>query len=196
MKILLAIPSARYVENECWISLFEMEKTEDIELLVPASYSVDVARNLIVRYAQENKFDYIFWVDSDMILPKDALVRMMSHNKDIVAGCYTKKLLNGTTVVAKYRNAETDEYTDLEISEIRKAKGIIRVDAFGFGCVLTKVDMFEKIPYPWFIYTMEMGEDVYFCRKAQNCGYDMWLDTDVICGHKGSVNFDIRGKEE
>ena len=54
--------------------------------------------------------------------------------------------------------------------------------------------MFDKIPYPWFIYTLEMGEDVYFCRKAQNAGYELFLDTDIICGHRGSVNFDIKGK--
>ena len=39
MKILLAIPSARYIETECVTSLFEMEKTGDIELFIPKSYS-------------------------------------------------------------------------------------------------------------------------------------------------------------
>jgi GT2 family glycosyltransferase len=37
-----------------------------------------------------------------------------------------------------------------------------------------------------------MGEDIFFCRKAQNEGYKLWLDTDVICGHIGSVNYDIK----
>ena len=192
MKILLAIPSARYIETECVTSLFEMEKTGDIELFIPKSYSVDVGRNIIAKYAQENGFDYIMWVDSDMILPKNTLVRLLSHDKDIVAGVYSYKVLGNKEVVAKRFQDETrEEYDNLTIKEIKESSGLIEVDGFGFGCVLTKVSVFKEIPYPWFIYTHEMGEDIYFCRKAQNEGYKIWLDTDVICGHIGTINYDI-----
>lgn len=193
MKILLAIPSARYIETECVASLFEMEKTGDIELFIPKSYSVDVGRNIIAKYAQENGFDYIMWVDSDMILPKNTLVRLLSHDKDIVSGVYSYKVLGNKEVVAKRFQDETrEEYDNLTIKEIKESSGLIEVDGFGFGCVLTKTSMFEKIPYPWFIYTQEMGEDIFFCRKAQNEGYKLWLDTDVICGHIGTINYDIK----
>lgn len=193
MKILLAIPSARYIETECVTSLFEMEKTGNIELFIPKSYSVDVGRNIIAKYAQENDFDYIMWVDSDMILPKNTLVRLLSHDKDIVAGVYSYKVLGNKEVVAKRFQDETrEEYDNLTIKEIKESSGLIEVDGFGFGCVLTKVSVFKEIPYPWFIYTHEMGEDIYFCRKAQNEGYKLWLDTDVICGHIGQINYDIK----
>jgi GT2 family glycosyltransferase len=193
MKILLAIPSARYIETECVTSLFEMEKTGDIELFIPKSYSVDVGRNIIAKYAQENEFDYIMWVDSDMILPKNTLVRLLSHDKDIVAGVYSYKVLGNKEVVAKRFQDETrEEYDNLTIKEIKESSGLIEVDGFGFGCVLTKVSVFKEIPYPWFIYTQEMGEDIFFCRKAQNEEYKLWLDTDVICGHIGQINYDIK----
>ena len=193
MKILLAIPSARYIETECVTSLFEMEKTGEIELFIPKSYSVDVGRNIIAKYAQENGFDYIMWVDSDMILPKNTLVRLLSHDKDIVAGVYSYKVLGNKEVVAKRFQDETrEEYDNLTIKEIKESSGLIEVDGFGFGCVLTKVSVFNKIPYPWFIYTQEMGEDIFFCRKAQNEEYKLWLDSDVICGHIGQINYDIK----
>jgi glycosyltransferase involved in cell wall biosynthesis len=86
MKILLAIPSARYIEVECITSIFSMKKKRGMELFIPCSYSVDVARNNIAKYAKDHKFDYIFWVDSDIILPKDALMKLLSHDKDIVSG--------------------------------------------------------------------------------------------------------------
>lgn len=192
MKILLAIPSARYIETECVTSLFEMEKTGDIELFIPKSYSVDVGRNIIAKYAQENEFDYIMWVDSDMILPKNTLVRLLSHDKDIVAGVYSYKVLGNKEIVAKRFQDETrEEYDNLTIKEIKESSGLIEVDGFGFGCVLTKVSVFNEIPYPWFIYTQEMGEDIFFCRKAQNEEYKLWLDSDVICGHVGTINYDI-----
>ncbi len=193
MKILIAIPSARYIETECIESLFAMERTGHVEMLIPKSYSVDVGRNIIAKYAQENGFDYILWVDSDMIIPRNTLTRLLSHDKDVVSGVYSYKVLNNDEVVAKkFMDEERTDYGNLKIKAIQNSSGLIEVDGFGFGCVLTKVDIFDKIPFPWFIYTQDMGEDIYFCRKAQNEGYDLWLDTDVICGHIGTVNYDIK----
>ena len=197
MKLLIAIPSARYIETDCMVSLFEMkleamdskEKIQ-MELFIPNSYSVDVSRNVIAKYAQENEFDYVMWVDSDIILPKNTLTRLLSHDKDIVAGVYSYKLLNNKNAVAK-RLKQEEDYDDVPLKEIRESTGIIPIDAVGFGCVLTKVSVFDKIQYPWFIYTLEMGEDVYFCRKAQNVGLEIFLDTEVRCGHIGSVNYNI-----
>lgn len=190
MKTLIAIPSARYIETECFVSLFSMEKEGDIQLFIPDSYSVDVARNIIAKSAIDDGFDYILWIDSDIIVPTDALTRLLSHDKDFVAGVYSYKLLGNKDVVAKRFIGE--EYEDIKIKEIQETNGLIDIDAVGFGCVLTKVSMFGKIPYPWFVYTQEMGEDVYFCGKAKNAGYELHLDTDIICGHKGTVNYDIK----
>ena len=193
MKTLLAIPTARYIETECIESLFGMKKKGKVEMLIPRSYSVDVARNIIAKYAQEHKFDYIMWVDSDIIIPKDTLVKLLSHEKEIVSGVYSYKRLNGGEVVAKrFIDKKKEDYQDIKISEIKEASGLMQIDGMGFGCVLTKVSVFDKIPFPWFIYTQDMGEDIFFCRKAMNEGYKLWLDTDVICGHIGTVNYDIK----
>ena len=89
MKTLLAIPTARYIETECIESLFGMKKKGKVEMLIPRSYSVDVARNIIAKYAQEHKFDYIMWVDSDMIIPKDTLVKLLSHDKKTLYPAFT-----------------------------------------------------------------------------------------------------------
>lgn len=192
MKILIAIPAARYIETECMTSIFAMEKRPyETEIFVPKGYSIDVSRNIIAKYAQENGFSHILWVDSDIMLPKDTLKRFVGAKKDFVAGVYSYKTLGTKEIVAK-RFASDDEYENITIKEIKESKGLIPIDGVGFGCVLTKVKMFDKIQYPWFIYTQEMGEDIFFCRKAQNAGYELYLDTDVICGHIGTVNYDIR----
>lgn len=189
MKILLAIPSARFVEPECFESVFNMDKPCYVELFIPNNYSIDVSRNQIAEYAKEEGFDYILWVDSDMILPKDTLTRMLLHDKDIVSGVYAYKLLGNNKIVAKRLNG--DKYEDLTISEIR-GKDLIEVDGFGFGCVLTKTDIFNHIKPKYFVFSLDMGEDIYFCRKAQKAGYNLYLDTNILCGHKGTVNYNIK----
>ena len=197
-KTLLAIPSARSVETECFESIFNMKKRGKVDLFVPHNYSIDASRNMVAEYAMNHGYDYILWIDSDTIIPKDTLTRLMDADKDIVSGVYAYKILAGKNVVAKrYSDKEADIYEDVTVKEIKerhRTKERILVDAVGFGCVLTKTDVFRKIENPWFIYTQHMGEDIYFCRKAQDAGFEVWLDTGVLCGHIGTVNYNIGGK--
>ena len=199
LKILLAIPSARTVETECFESIFNLKKHGKVDLFVPHSYSIDASRNMVAEYALNHKYDYILWIDSDTIVPKNTLTRLLEADKDIVSGVYAYKILSGKNVVAKrYNDKEEDTYDDLtikEVAELSKTKERVLVDAIGFGCVLTKTTIFSRVDKPWFVYSQYMGEDIFFCRKAQEQDYEIWLDTAVLCGHVGTVNYNIaRGK--
>lgn len=198
MKTLIAIPTSRDIEIQCAASIIGMDRPEGarIGVFCPQSYSIDASRNLIVEHALEIGYDYILWIDSDMIIPKNTLIQLLSHDKDIVSGVYAYKLLptagQGRNAVAKrFKKDAKDTYEDISLSEIRESERLMEIDGVGFGCVLTKVDVFKNIKKPWFRYTPNMGEDIYFCRKAQKAGYKVYLDTSIRCGHIGSVNFDI-----
>lgn len=191
MKTLIAIPTSRDIEIQCAASIIGMDRGK-IGVFCPQSYSIDASRNLIVEHALEIGYDYIMWVDSDMILPKNTLTQLMSHDKDIVSGVYAYKILRGENVVAKrFKKDAKDTYEDIPIKEIKESK-LMEIDGVGFGCVLTKVDMFRHIKKPWFKYSPTMGEDIYFCRKAQKAGYKIWLDTSIKADHIGTVRFDIK----
>jgi len=193
MKILIAIPTSRDIEIQCAASIIGMEREGRIGVFCPQSYSIDASRNLIVEHALEIGYDYIMWIDSDMILPKNTLTTLISHDKDIVSGVYAYKLIGAENAVAKrFKDKTKDIYEDIPLKEITESKRLIEVDGVGFGCVLTKVDVFRHIKKPWFRYTPNMGEDIYFCRKAQKVGYQVYLDTSILCGHIGSVNYNIK----
>ena len=193
MKTLIAIPTSRDIEIQCAASIIGMEREGQIGVFCPQSYSIDASRNLIVEHALEIGYDYIMWIDSDMILPKNTLTTLMSHDKDVVSGVYAYKLIGAENAVTKrFKDKEKDIYEDIPLKEITESKRLIEVDGVGFGCVLTKVDVFRHIKKPWFRYTPNMGEDIYFCRKAQKAGYQVYLDTSILCGHVGSVNYNIK----
>ena len=193
MKTLIAIPTSREIDIQCAASLIGMKRKGRIGVFAPQSYCIDVSRNLIVEHALEIGYDYILWVDSDMILPKDTLLKLMAHNKDIVSGVYSYKVLHAENCVAKrFIPTEEDTYEDISIKEIRETNGLIEIDGIGFGCVLTKVSIFKDIEKPYFKYEPDMGEDIYFCRKAQKAGYKIYLDTSILAGHVGNVNFNIK----
>ena len=146
MKTLIAIPTSRDIEIQCAASIIGMEREGRIGVFCPQSYSIDASRNLIVEHALEIGYDYIMWVDSDMILPKNTLTTLMSHDKDIAAGVYAYKLIGAENAVTKrFKDKAKDIYEDIPLKEITESKRLIEVDGVGFGCVLTKVDVFRRI---------------------------------------------------
>ncbi|MDP6460053.1 MAG: hypothetical protein QF829_04605, partial [Candidatus Hydrothermarchaeota archaeon] len=64
---------------------------------------------------------------------------------------------------------------------------LFRVDAVGMGCCLIKAEVFRSIAQPWFVYDVKRnrGEDIYFCEKVKEAGYDIWVDPEVLPVHLG-----------
>jgi len=191
-KIIIAMPVARYIETPCFMSIYNMEKPKDcdVEFITVDGYSVDVSRNALVGEALKEAADYIFWVDSDVIVPKNALTRLLDAELDIVSGLYLTKHLTDKKTVALIRN-EDDSYRKLPWDEIKDLE-YVQVDAVGFGCVLVKTEVFKKLEMPFFVFTSKQGEDIHFCRKAINAGYKIVVDTKVLCGHIGVVNYNFK----
>lgn len=195
MRILIAIPTVRPVEIQfiqsllpCIMGYSGSNKEITYGIFSPANYCIDASRNQIVEHAIKEKFDYIFWIDSDIIMPQNTLSKLFEADKDIVSAVYPYKIMPVESIVAK-KYGEDGRYEDIDIDKLNS--GLIKVDGIGFGCVLTKVDIFNKINKPYFVYTPDMGEDIYFSKKAQEVGFDIWLDTDIFCDHLGLVKFDI-----
>lgn len=67
-----------------------------------------------------------------------------------------------------------------------KREDLIECDGVGGGCLLIHRRVFEAIEKPWFKCNPGtfIGEDFYFCRKAQAAGFKIYLDPGIICGHK------------
>ncbi|HDZ13925.1 MAG TPA: hypothetical protein ENH60_03370 [Pricia sp.] len=68
-----------------------------------------------------------------------------------------------------------------------------KISSGGFGIVLVKYEVFEKLDWPYWknIFVpgdIEMGEDIYFCKKARQAGFDIWCDPKVKCSHIRMAN--------
>ena len=186
MKVLIAMPTARYIETSTFLSIYNLKKPKGVKtsFIAVEGYSVDTSRNVLVKEAKSMGADYILWVDSDMILPKDALVRLLSHGKDIVTGAYAFKDINSQDLIAFSADNKRMNYADIN--------GLTEVGGIGFGCCLTKTEIFDKIDFPYFVFGEDYGEDIYFCKKAREKGLKIYLDPDVKCGHIGKINFQVR----
>lgn len=186
-SVLIAVPTAKYIESETFRSIYDLTVPGDMEVNFRyfAGYQIDHIRNMIAASAKA--YDYLLAVDSDMVLPKDTLVRLSSHDVGYVSGVYVKKRLD----LVEYELYKKNEQGKLE-SMTPVNKSIFPIDASGFGCVLMKTSILDSIESPYFFNTtydpsaLTLSEDLYFCKKLRNAGVIMWADPLVVCGHIGS----------
>jgi GT2 family glycosyltransferase len=199
-RILIAIPNAGFIEPETFVSIYNMEKVPNIEteLRVFYGYLIDDVRNKIVDTAINEKFDGILFVDSDMKLPKDTLLKMVAHNKDIVSGIYIRKLDDEKIIEIFLRNNDlnaTKPIKRITERDLASNSNLIEIAACGFGCVLVKMHVFTKIGYPYFKFTADKqerrGEDVDFSMKALQNNFKLYAITNLIVGHIGKKEYKL-----
>lgn len=147
---------------------------------------VSRARNLLVRWALQMEVDWLLYLDADMTYPADLLLRLLSHNKDIVGPTYNRRAPPYDTL-----GHLIDDNKDLSTGGLRLA------DSLPAGLLLVKAAVFKKLKYPWFFETYdedhpfdgpnEASEDVNFVKKAVGAGFEAWMDLDLTwqCGHIG-----------
>jgi glycosyltransferase involved in cell wall biosynthesis len=146
-SILIAIPTAVRIECETFKSIYDLKIPEGykVDFQFFWCYMIDQGRNVIANYAIQNGYDYVLAIDADIEVPEDALVKMLAHNKDMVAGIY--RMRREEQIIELYDT----EFQQVSDSEIWGDK-LIEVGGAGFGCVLVKTKVFEDVGYPQFFY--------------------------------------------
>lgn len=124
-------------------------------------------RTGLVKEAIERHFGHILFIDSDMRFPEDLLDKLKAHKKDIVG--------------VNYKQRQADKWVAGFPSNGKV--GLEEVDALGFGAILIRTEVFIMMEQPWFATPYDgqgfVGEDVFFCRKAQEAGYKIFVDHDL-----------------
>lgn len=142
-----------------------------------------MARNNLVHTAMELNVSHIFWLDSDVIPPPNAIVQLLSHGVSVVGGLYFQRSRPAKPVVYNLDPFEINEDIDTENVSV--------VEGMGQGCLLVATDiyrMMEKVYGDDYWYMMPPGitEDIYFFKRLQEMRIDAHLDPTVRCGHVGS----------
>jgi hypothetical protein len=137
-------------------------------------------RERLAEEAIKDGADAILWVDSDMRFPKDALEILLSRDLPIVG-------VNATT--RRFPVVPTALDIDPETGDLVKVQskgktGLEQVMGVGFGMVLIKKEVFLAAQKPWFWFEQTdkggtIGEDIYFCAKAFDAGYQTVIDHDL-----------------
>jgi GT2 family glycosyltransferase len=143
---------------------------------------IDKNRNAIVEEARKSGASHLFFLDSDMVFPPDAIPRLIERKKPVIGGAYRSGL--GRFVTIKVR----DEVGELHDLEDPLATEPFRAAIVATGFMLIEMSVFEKIEPPWFDahyskYPYFVGEDADFCAKCERVGIEVWVDPTIPLGH-------------
>lgn len=140
-------------------------------------------------------YDYMMWIDSDIAFNAAAFYALLEMDKDIASGWYAQPNQH-TPVVEEMNNQfflENGSYNFMKIDDFANRTESFKVAYTGFGWLLLKQGVLEKLKYPWFAPRLvkinesvsEMtSEDVGFCLDAKEAGFDIWVNPKVRVGHE------------
>jgi hypothetical protein len=168
--------------------------TAGLERSVAFGNFIPAQRELIMQDALDGEYDYLFFVDDDIVLPNDALEHLVETMESdsltaVVGGLYYSRDAVRPIVVAGWDSADT---TTAYIPAYT-ATSTGPVDGIGFGCALLRVATARTFAPPYFpahVYlerrahvARQCDEDFLYCERVRKHGGAVRLDARVRCGH-------------
>ena len=196
-KVLISVPSmgqmhSAFIESmyKALIGSGEIYTGEYIWL---NGYITDEARNVSVEKAIELEFDFVFFMDSDMIFPKGALLTLMRHllshpdKPRVVGGLYNTRSDHRMNTYMWDEKLKSFHSVNLPLNN-----GLKEIDCVATGCMLCDINVFKSYDWPWFEYFYNTrvdgsrerwSEDMVFGHRCMELGIKHYADTDVVCEH-------------
>lgn len=186
MKILIAIPTLDYVHVDFMKSLLALTEAIECphEISIQSGTLVYMAREKLANKAINEGFDFVLWLDSDMVFQPTLLEDLQFSRKDFITGVYQARRPGFTSCI--FEKIDLDSFRSVE----RYPSDIFRVEGCGFGCVLIKTEILKHVMQTYktcFMPIKGYGEDIAFCLRARDLGYKLYCDPHVVCGHIGHV---------
>lgn len=192
MQFLVGLPS---VDNKANINVIHslldqlpyiVENHHGIQCVTVTNTLIHNARNQIAKAAVEMKADYLFFLDSDCVIPVNTLKKLAEYDKDIVAGMYFQKRYPHLPVIYQMNKKGTFDI----ISDYPK-NTLLEVGGVGMGVCLIKTSVFQKLkdnPFEPMAATTNCqainGEDLAFCKRAIHKGFKIFVDTGIQAKHQ------------
>lgn len=185
IKLAIGIPCSFPFVPFSFFQSFLMVDRPDYTLITKTNGPIDTLRNDIVKKALDIGSTHLLMCDVDQVYPVHTVTRLLSHGLPVVGASVSRRYPPFDKIILRI-NKDTNSYDSVDDW---KDGELLECDATGTGCILYQMDVFKKIPEPWFEFVtddetgMTIGEDIYLCQKIKNAGYKIFVDTSVEVGH-------------
>lgn len=219
--VIFCLPGRQFSNNFliAWTELYNKCKQYGIKLYYINKYTSNVyyVRNMCLGgdvlkgktqkpYQGSIKYDYIMWIDSDIVFTSDQFFYMLyqmesKEHMKVLSGLY---LMQNNLHYATVKNMDFDFFKKNGTFEFLKktdstidSSDFYEVDYTGFGFMLIKHGIFEQLMYPWFspinITIKESdiqdfcSEDVGFCLKLKKKDIPIFIASKVKVKHEKMI---------
>lgn len=202
-NVMIAVPTFETIYPDTFKAIYDLDKGDnEVSFDFIRGYDCATARNRIAQKALDMKVNYVLMVDNDVVLPKDALINLLSHKENVCLGYYAHRgadnIYHGNTCICKLRDVNGKAYFNYPLESEYMAEelhtlasggtSLIQIHGGGMGCALIKTDVLRTLKYPWYDWVNYeskgvLSEDLYFCEACRKAGIKIYADTRVNCGH-------------
>ena len=196
MKVLVAIPTLSTISAQLAGFLLSdigqaFAKGHRVSISFETRDDICRARNNIVKTFLNSDNDLLFMLDADVIPPAGTTNALIEANKPIVAGVYFRFDNQNKSPIVPVLNGFKD--IDGRYGTATRA---------GAGCMMIQREVFQRLRdtahNPPFSHIYEpdgsgfiLSEDWHFCEMAREIGYDIVVDTHIICSHAKSLSPEV-----
>lgn len=197
MKIIICVPTDKALSDE-FVSSINNQNYAEKELLVisrapegdyagqkKVSYNSTLNRRFLRQQCLKSDANHFLFVDSDVILPSNALTSFASQKQfHILGGWYPM-------VDAPYWVAANEVEEKQFVLFDKPQESVVRADMVGLGCVFLSRKALESIEFEDGIgeIVSVAGNKCYlgpcgkFGQDAKKKGFRLFMNGDVICSH-------------
>ena len=187
-KVALALPILRVMYGESVCNLVQLLMSFPFHsALIAENFRVDRARERMTDSFLAMGSDYMFCLDSDMIIPAGAIDRLLAHKLPLVGGLYVSRSEEHWPFIWNEQRDEAGKFQDYQVIAEWPPGALVPCDITGAGFLLIAREVFESFGPPWWILDEgdEGGTDIAFLRRAKAAGWQLYVDTGVQAQHLG-----------
>ena len=161
-----------------------------------AREKVRESRNAIRKHALENGYDFVFFYDTDIMVPRNILTELLKWGEKVVGGWYyigvpgfARPVVTRTWVTVGEGQSEDRMAIYKEMAKERLMHNYIGA----MGVQLIHRDILEKFKFvthadiPWFA-------DSWFFYALERAGINAYTDTEMLCPHFPSDWGEVKNK--
>lgn len=170
-----------HVERGLWSSL--------------SGWMIHASHTQLVHDALKIKgWDRLLWLENDHRFSYDTLMKHACYTEPIVGGLYVQRRVEEPLpVIYEWDQGRNNCYrpSEARMKHMLENPGLHEIDVIGMGCTSIRRDVLANWPEDELMWETPfnprgghvMTDDTFFCRKAQDQGYTIWVDTSLTVDH-------------
>ncbi|KAF6630500.1 hypothetical protein H6F38_13780 [Paenibacillus sp. EKM208P] len=178
----------KHIYKNIRIDLYNRNTPEDKrDVNVRNNFIYDHLSKLRNYIMSKTKTDHLMYIDTDILVQPDIINNLLKHKKDIISGLIWNGHITCPEKPYLYPNImklnSKGYFEHIVSNQVKNAPflsspTIMEVDLTGAVILLSR-KVYKSVKYGFH----PQGEDAYFCKMAQDKGFELFCDLSVFSNH-------------